>query len=276
MQTSIIQVGKKCGAMHTSTLFFYGLTARPIPGKQERLPQSNPNRIVSQDSAQSDMLSLRSQKIRPRFASREFDPMLNTPGTDELTALERACKNKKAYRILSLVAYGADIERRNGEGATPLLQVVSKEKLKLGDLGVIEMLLRVGANVNAADKTGRTPITEAEKRHPVIAKLLRENVKLPPNLQKIQDMARDTVLKKKFYAVGDPKIKRHKADIRVSFIYGYFLKKYCPAGFWYEEQKKEIKYGDALRDWWNKTTNPKRAELSFFEKELYRYRDFTS
>ena len=73
-------------------------------------------------------------------------------------------------QIDKLVKAGADVNRRDKDGKTPLMLAVQKET----NADVIEALIRNGADVNARDNYGWTPLMLAaqQNRNPEITKLL--------------------------------------------------------------------------------------------------------
>jgi hypothetical protein len=63
---------------------------------------------------------------------------------------------------------GADVNAKDGNGRTPLFNVYTKE--------IVELLIAEGADVNAKDKSGNTPLyTAIRRKHPETADLLRKH-----------------------------------------------------------------------------------------------------
>jgi ankyrin repeat protein len=104
---------------------------------------------------------------------------LNLKDGGEMIPLHAALNKKTggaALEVISaLLEYGANVEAtRPSSGTTVLMSAVS-----MGDAKIVERLLRAGANPNARDKFGRTPLSIAHSRwhgmldeHPEIVELL--------------------------------------------------------------------------------------------------------
>lgn len=84
---------------------------------------------------------------------------------DGNTPLHLAVKEGKADLVSRLVAKGADVNARDGKGCTPLFYAKSRE--------VAELLITKGADVNAKRKNGSTPLhAQANLGHADVAELL--------------------------------------------------------------------------------------------------------
>jgi len=79
----------------------------------------------------------------------ETDP----PFAGELTALHLALVGDHSDVAAYLVSHGARLDVRNGDGQTALHYAAAS-----GDLPVIRMMLVKGADVNAKDTSGATPL----------------------------------------------------------------------------------------------------------------------
>lgn len=73
------------------------------------------------------------------------------------TPLHRAALRGDAETVAALIRAGADVNATNVAGATPLHYGVGSEH-------VVELLLKAGANANARSKTGNTPLHSAAAR----------------------------------------------------------------------------------------------------------------
>ena len=84
------------------------------------------------------------------------------------TPLHLAADNGHKEIVELLIAKGADVNAKNKGGSTPLHEAKTKE---VGELLIVE-----GANVNAKNSLGRTPLDNATLfNHPEIANLLRKH-----------------------------------------------------------------------------------------------------
>ena len=62
-------------------------------------------------------------------------------------------------KLRVLIMLGADVNARNTNGATPLMLAAARNK----DPAVIEALIDMGANINTKDNNGRTPLMWARR-----------------------------------------------------------------------------------------------------------------
>jgi ankyrin repeat protein len=62
-----------------------------------------------------------------------------------------------------MLAAGADLNAPNDDGETPLMRAVM-----MGDAELVEALVKAGANVNAADKSGKTALDYGYAEEPGI------------------------------------------------------------------------------------------------------------
>lgn len=102
----------------------------------------------------------------------------NNPNVEETSAetndqkLLALCKSPgvTARAIEALLKAGADIEARDERGKSPLLLVAGD----IDNVGVIEVLLRAGADIEARDEKGKTPLIFAAERasYPEIINML--------------------------------------------------------------------------------------------------------
>jgi len=99
----------------------------------------------------SDMVALAGPKTLPYLLSSGLDINATYYGSD--TRLHRAVRDKE-YRIMQfLLAHGADVNAHEGEnGFTPLFLCEDSE--------AADILLKAGADINARDRKGRTPLLQ--------------------------------------------------------------------------------------------------------------------
>ncbi len=97
---------------------------------------------------------------------------VNTKGTDDLTALHYAVEQRNPKMAEMLLKNGADINARDSSGNTPLHRAISKGK---DNIQTIFLLLQTGADVNAPDKYQYTPLHFATmyRDTPVVQLLLK-------------------------------------------------------------------------------------------------------
>ncbi len=83
--------------------------------------------------------------------------------------LIEAAENRKTELVKLLIAAGADVNRADKVGETPL-----NNAAYYGRTECVKLLIDAGADVNKADKFGETPLYKAEGRgHTECAELLR-------------------------------------------------------------------------------------------------------
>jgi len=84
--------------------------------------------------------------------------------------LENAVRSENLEKIQSHLDQGANVNKANTEGKTPL-HIASED----GSKGAAGMLIAKGANVNAKDKQGRTPLHLAtQEGHPALVDYLTD------------------------------------------------------------------------------------------------------
>lgn len=88
---------------------------------------------------------------------------------DDPPPIVEAVKNSDRDRLRALVAEGADVDAREGDGSTALLWASHRDDLESADV-----LIRAGADVDAANDLGATPIWAASMNGsaPMVEKLL--------------------------------------------------------------------------------------------------------
>lgn len=106
------------------------------------------------------------QDVVARFLEKKLDPNAKTPGGQTVLHAALGLGVSPAYGVLmlqpdvvtvkALLAAGADVNATDAEGATPLHGAAAFD-----DKGVVEALLAGGADVKAADSRGRTPLHRA-------------------------------------------------------------------------------------------------------------------
>ena len=67
--------------------------------------------------------------------------------------MHRAAWGRHTEIVELLITNGADVNAKDDRGATPLHHAIDKE--------IVELLIAEGADVNAKDKRGRTPLDVA-------------------------------------------------------------------------------------------------------------------
>ena len=86
-------------------------------------------------------------------------------------ALRKAAKEGNIEAVKQHLATGADVNAKNKVGQTPLHWVASE-----GHKEIAELLIAGGADVNAKDEFGETPLDWAIRfKHPEVADLLRKH-----------------------------------------------------------------------------------------------------
>ena len=84
-------------------------------------------------------------------------------------ALLAACEKSDAKTVALLMTAGADVNKADQDGETPLL--VASDK---GLTEIVKLLIAAGADVNKADKYGITPLRCAiKRRNTAIVELLK-------------------------------------------------------------------------------------------------------
>lgn len=83
------------------------------------------------------------------------------------TPLLEAIRQRDILLVKKLIAEGADVNKFNSGGLTPLLMVAG------GDFELIDILLKAGADVNAETKYGRTPLIQSTFCSKAVAKFIQ-------------------------------------------------------------------------------------------------------
>ena len=103
-------------------------------------------------------------------ALRETTDVNKKYGDAQKTLLHYSIEDWNTNAILQLLEKGADIDAQDRYGRTPLMAAVS-----INNLEVAEILLKKGANPNLGDINGVTALRMARNsRHPDMIKLLKE------------------------------------------------------------------------------------------------------
>ena len=111
--------------------------------------------------------------VRRRTVSAALPAVLAAAGLTGLEAADRpladAARRGDRDAVRVLIGQGADVDARQGDGATALLWAAYR-----GDADVAGLLLDAGADVNAANDLGATPLWAAvgNGRAPLVARLL--------------------------------------------------------------------------------------------------------
>lgn len=118
--------------------------------------------ILATKSKQAEAVRLLIQKgVEVNVASTSYNIVRNGPvALVKLTPLHRAAASGSLEMIHALLKAGADVNARDIRGVTPLIFAVATD---YSSPRVIQALLQNGADVNARDKTGETALDWAEK-----------------------------------------------------------------------------------------------------------------
>lgn len=82
---------------------------------------------------------------------------VDAPDERGRTALMHACRSGHADGVELLLAAGADINATNQQGTTPLMYAKTAA-MGSGNLAIMRLLLARGADINARDRAGRTAL----------------------------------------------------------------------------------------------------------------------
>jgi ankyrin repeat protein len=88
------------------------------------------------------------------------------------TLLMVACRQGALDLVRWLLEAGSDPNARSPNGTTPLMYAKTAAFAK-GDTAILELLVRHGADVSAADRHGRTALDYAERNAAVVVSFLR-------------------------------------------------------------------------------------------------------
>ena len=83
--------------------------------------------------------------------------------------LLRAALAGEAEEVRALLGRGADVNAADRDGWTPLMEAASK-----GHAAVVRLLLDAGADASARSKAGWTALRAAARGNPVVLELLRK------------------------------------------------------------------------------------------------------
>lgn len=120
-----------------------------------------------------DLLLKSGADVNPKVIAR-----IDVKGLGGATALYIATRKEDLASIRKLLKSGADVNRRSGNGWTPL-----KSAAQQGNVDIVKALLNAGADPNIADNTNYTPLMNAVSgEHVDIVKLLLK-FKADPNVQ---------------------------------------------------------------------------------------------
>lgn len=88
--------------------------------------------------------------------------MITTELEDQLL---RAAALNEIEEVKSLLAQGADVNAHDHADSTPLSYAVRSGNRPVGDLAVVDLLLKQGANPNVSVSCRLTPLMNAVARH---------------------------------------------------------------------------------------------------------------
>ncbi len=88
------------------------------------------------------------------------DVNARAPG-DHRTALHQALRPGHASVVQALLQHGADPNARDDAGSTPLMYAVQRSYLTADTADIVRLLAKAGADLNAQDATGRTAVVLA-------------------------------------------------------------------------------------------------------------------
>jgi ankyrin repeat protein len=109
-------------------------------------------------SAIADAARIGDRALVRKLISRRLD--VNAPQADGTTALHYAAHHNDAELTGELIAAGARVAAQNRYGVTPLVLASAQPN----STGVIERLLRAGADPNTASKEGETALADISRR----------------------------------------------------------------------------------------------------------------
>lgn len=110
-----------------------------------------------------------------------------------------------------LLEHGALLDARLANGMTPLH--VAAEN---GQLAIVELLVKAGADASATTKNGRTPRALAFGRHDAVARYLEPHTKLAAAAAPVEPMAVGSKVSHPKFGVGTV-VKREGDKLRVKF-----------------------------------------------------------
>jgi ankyrin repeat protein len=88
------------------------------------------------------------------------------------TALMQACRAGRAEIVELLLAAGAQVNATNHQGTTPLMYAKTAA-MGNGNLAVLRLLLAKGADINARDRAGRTALEYAVTNAAAVIEFLK-------------------------------------------------------------------------------------------------------
>lgn len=171
---SVISTTKGTGDIDEGVRFFDGEDERSVPGGD---PEVEDEKISCDYDVQSSLKKFSERGCLPSISKVKA----GTVGTDVIfgvsgemsvrdDTLHSACFKCDAYRAQTLLSLGADPNKCDKHGMTPLHHAVAS-----GSLYVTALLLLQRANIAAVDRWKRTPLHIAVERHHIaMVKLLTE------------------------------------------------------------------------------------------------------
>lgn len=92
----------------------------------------------------------------------------------DITPLMDACRQGDLIRARRLLLEGAEVNAANRNGTTPLMYAKTAA-IGSGDISLLRLLIAHGADVNARDNRGRTALEYLESNTTSVITFLKEN-----------------------------------------------------------------------------------------------------
>lgn len=148
---------------------------------------------------------------------------IETKDRNGLTALQVAIKEHESEIASSLVQHGANLSVVDNEGNTTLLLAM----MEYGDLNLIKQLIEYGADVNAGNKNGTTPLHVFDDNLDLSQFWsLQEKENIRQKIQLLLENGADIHLKDKFNASPLMYIYKYHCDSRLGFDFMRYIMSY--------------------------------------------------